>query len=548
MIASGIGDRAGRTLRWSIRQSLTFAIRSAGDAPMTRTFRSLLLLVALAGASYPVLAQDGTGRPDGATNRSGNRAAVSSTGAGVLSLLPADSTTDHSLIIDGKPFPYKATAGTLSLFGTDGEKSAAVFYTSYVAEHPAPDRPITFVFNGGPGASSAYLLLGLVGPRILDFGPTERDAANARLVDNPQSWLAFTDLVVIDPIGTGWSRTTKPDGAKDFYGVQPDAQVMAKSIALYLAHSGRMSSPKYLLGESYGGYRAVKVAGALQQDQGIVTSGIVMLSPFLEGPLIFGATRFALGAALQFPSLAAAEMEHTHSFSKDGLKSAEQFAMGDFLTTLAGPAPTGTKADEFYGRVAKQTGLPVETVRRTHGFVHDEFIKHLHEDSHDIVSHYDATLTAPDPFPESSSARNDDPVLDGFTRAYGGAFASYARDELGFKTEMTYTLIADDINGKWDWGRGGRSQASATDDLRQLLAINPSYRVMIAQGYSDLVIPYSVSQYIVDHLPDALRDRVVLDLYPGGHMIYTRKASRLAFTADARDFFQPHSFPAPAKD
>lgn len=523
---------------------------------MIRTTRYLMVLAVLAGFAQPVWAQDAShvdGRPDSAQSRPGNRPPASprdgtNAGGGVLNLLPADSVTEHSLNIDGKPLSYKATAGTLSLFGQDGERSAAMFYTSYVAEHPAADRPVTFVFNGGPGAASAYLHLGLVGPRILDFGPTGRDGADARLVDNPQSWIAFTDLVVIDPIGTGWSRTTKPEAAKDFYGVQQDTQAMAKAIALYLAHSGRASSPKYLLGESYGGFRAVKVANALQQDQGIVVSGIVMLSPLLEGPLLFGANRFALGAALQFPSLAAAELERKNAFSKQAVRSAEQFAMGEFLTTLAGATPTGSKADEFYGRVAQQTGLPVDTVRRTGGFIHDEFIKHLHENSRDVVSQYDATFAAPDPFPETNALRNDDPVLDGFTRAYGGAFASYARDELGFKTDMTYTLLADDINGKWDWGRGGRSQASATDDLRQLLAINPAFRVMIAQGYSDLVTPYAVSKYVVDHLPDALRGRVSFNLYRGGHMLYTKRSSGIAFSEDAKAFYAGRPLPAQPSD
>lgn len=523
---------------------------------MMRTPRYLMVLAVLASLPQAGRAQDAShmdGRSDNAPSRPGNRPPANprdgnNAGAGVLSLLPADSTVEHSLNIDGKPLPYKATAGTLSLFGQDGERSAAIFYTSYVVEHPSADRPVTFVFNGGPGAASAFLHLGLVGPRILDFGSTERDGAGARLVDNPQSWLTFTDLVLIDPIGTGWSRTTKPDSAKDFYGVQQDAQVIAKTIALYLAHTGRMSSPKYLLGESYGGLRAVKVANVLQQDQGIITSGIVMLSPLLEAPLLFGANRFALGAALQFPSLAAAELERKNAFSKDGVRSAEQFAMGEFLTTLAGPAPTGTKADEFFLRVAQQTGLPIETVRRTRGFVRDEFIKHLREDTQDVISRYDAAFAAPDPFPESNAPRNDDPVLDGFTRAYGGAFASYARDELGFRTEMTYTLLADDINGKWDWGRGGRSQASATDDLRQLLAINPSFRVMIAQGYSDLVTPYAVSKYVVDHLPEAIRDRVSLKLYRGGHMLYTKRSSGIAFSEDAKAFYANRASPVTQSD
>lgn len=460
-----------------------------------------------------------------------------SDGAGVLGLIPPDSVTDHILDPKGLGLSYKATAGTLNLFDQDGQRSAAIFYIGYVADHHGPDRPLTFVFNGGPGAASAYLHLGLVGPKRLDFGPSERDGAHARLLDNAESWLAFTDLVLIDPVGTGWSRAAKPDRAMDFYGVERDAQSVAKAIALYLAHSGRGSSPKYLVGESYGGLRAVKVANVLQQDQGVVISGMVMLSPLLEAPLLFGTSRFALGAALQLPSLAATELERKNEFSKAAIEAAERFAMGPYLTTLAGPVPKGAQADSFYDRVATQAGLPVDVIRRDHGFIRDDFVKHLHEGDQAVVSQYDAALTAPDPFPETDRLRQDDPVLDGFTRAYGSAFVSYARDELGFKTEMTYSLLAKDISGRWDWGRGGRSQASATDDLRQLLSLNPSLRVMIAQGYSDLVIPYSVSKYVIDHLPETIGNRVRLNLYRGGHMLYIRQHSRIQLTADVRAFY-----------
>ena len=219
--------------------------------------------------------------------------------------IPSPSTR---LTIGGRRLAYTATAGTLDLFGQDGAQTGAIFYTAYVAKDGAANRPITFAFNGGPGAASAFLHLGVVGPRVLDFGPQARDGANAKLVDNPQSWLDFTDLVLIDPIGTGWSRTAKADDASNYYNVNADAQSIAKAIALYVAHNNRSDSPKYLLGESYGGFRAAKVAAALKESQGIIVAGAVMLSPLLEGRLMFDADQFALGAALEFPSLVAAEV------------------------------------------------------------------------------------------------------------------------------------------------------------------------------------------------------------------------------------------------
>ena len=247
----------------------------------------LAFLLALLIGLTPVVAQERA--QDRAQERS------SETRPGVLRLLPPDSITEHAIDTPaGKP-AYTATAGTLPLFDPSGEHKASVFYVAYRAHNTdAANRPVTFVFNGGPGAASAYLHLGLVGPKRLDFGPSGRDGANAQLRDNPETWLVFTDLVMIDPIGTGWSRTAKPDDAGAYYGVRADAQVMAKIIALYLARSGRTASPKYLLGESYGGYRAAKVTRTLQEEQSVVVSGILMVSPLLEGGLHFGAAdRFA---------------------------------------------------------------------------------------------------------------------------------------------------------------------------------------------------------------------------------------------------------------
>jgi carboxypeptidase C (cathepsin A) len=358
--------------------------------------------------------------------------------------------------------------------------------------------------------------------------------------DNPATWLAFTDLVMIDPVGAGWSRPAKADGGNAFYGVRQDAQAVAKVIALYLAKNGRTASPKYLLGESYGGYRAAKVAHVLQHEQGIIMSGIIMLSPVIEGGLTFGSNRSALSAALQLPSLAAAELERTGAFSKEAQAEVERFALTDYLTTLAGPRPQGDAARDFYARVAKLTGLPEDVVTRSRGFIRDAYIKHLRSGEGKIVSRYDATFAVPDPFPEQESARGGDPVLDSLTRAYGAAYAAYARDELGFKTDMSYILLASDIAGKWDWGEGaGRGSASASDDLRELLAFIPSFRLLVAHGYADMVTPYAASRYVLDHLPpmgDPSRTQLVL--YRGGHMFYTDAESRRAFSADAKAFYQ----------
>lgn len=451
---------------------------------------------------------------------------------GVLAMLPGDAVTAHAA--EGDIPAYTATAGTLTLRDQNGERLASIFYTAYVAKDGPPGRPVTFAFNGGPGASSAYLHLGLVGPRVAEF-PTQADGAGARLRSNPDTWLRFTDLVLIDPVGTGWSRAAKAESAKDFWNVRTDAQVLAKTIALYVAKNQRGAAPKYLLGESYGGFRAAKVARTLQQEQGLVVSGIVMVSPFLDGALHSG-TRFALGAALQLPALAAAELDRRSRFTPEALAEAERFAMTEYLITLAGPPPQGEKAETFYRRVAALTGIPVEVVARGRGFVRSNYVKHAQPSA--VVSPYDASFAAPDPFPESSDADGGDPILDGFLQALGGLFVTYARDTLGYKTDITFELLNREVSGKWDWG-GGRPQANATRDLRELLALNAGFRVLIAHGRSDVVTPYGISRYIIDHLPPiGTPDRVQLETYKGGHMFYLLPEARTAFTARAAAFYR----------
>ena len=486
----------------------------------------VLLALALVAAG-PAAAQKGA--PDKPPARSDNS-------PGLLRLLPADSVTEHTIDTAQGKLAYTATAGTLAFFSQSGERSASVFYVAYVAKDPGPNRPVTFIFNGGPGAASAFLNLGLVGPRVLDFGPGARDAALAKLVDNPDTWLRFTDLVLIDPVGTGWSRAAKAEDAKHFWNVRSDADAMAKAVALYVAKNNRDASPKYLFGESYGGLRAAKTARALQRDQGILINGIVMLSPLLEGWLTFGNDSSALHAALTLPSLAAAALERRDALTPAALAEAEKFAMTDYLTTLAGPAPKGPAAKAFYERVAQVSGLPLDAVTQQRGFITGDYVKALRGAK--IVSRYDATFAVDDPFPEDRAGHAPDPILDGVARAYGGAFVAYARSELGFKTEITYQLLANDVTREWDW-QNGRGSVSAEPELRVLLSFSPSFRVLVAHGYSDLVTPYGATRYVIDHMPPFdPPGRIALKLYRGGHMLYLDPASRKAFSTDAAAFYR----------
>jgi carboxypeptidase C (cathepsin A) len=515
-------------------------LKLASGAQLARVFLALLLT----GAATLAFAQErqrGGGPQPAAEQRQGAPQRQAPAGEGVLRLLPADSVTQHSISVSGGKLDYTATAGTLSLYDQSGERSAAIFFTAFVLKGAdQASRPITFAFNGGPGAASAFLNLGLVGPRIAEFGMAGHDGSAPKLLDNPDTWLSFTDLVLIDPVGSGWSRPAKADGGSAFWGVRRDADSMAKAVALYVSNNARAASPKYLLGESYGGFRAAKVARTLQEQQGIVVAGIVMLSPLLDGALTFGGSRLALGAALQLPSLAAAELDRKGTFSKEKLAEAEHFALTEYLSTLAGPPPQGAAAQAFYARVAALTGVPQDVVEKQRGFIRDSYVKSVGGGASKIVSHYDATFAVDDPYPDQVTARGPDPLLDGVVRAYGGTFAAYARDELGFKTEITYALLASEISGKWDWGEGGgRAGANVSDDLRALLSLTPSFRLLVAHGYSDMVTPYGMSRYVLDHLPlmgDPMR--VQLKLYRGGHMLYLDPASRHTFSTDVKAFYQ----------
>jgi len=503
-----------------------------------RLHRIAILAAALASAALPALAQSERGnRPDQQQQQRQQRGDSEPAGKGVLRLLPRDSVSEKVLQTPQGALNYTATAGAVPLYGQSGEEIAGVFHVAYIAKSQSGTRPLSFAFNGGPGAASAFLNLGVLGPRRLDFGPDGRSASEAKLGDNPDTWVRFTDLVFVDPIGTGWSRTAKADDAKDFWGVSRDADSIAKVISLYVAKNNRAASPIYLIGESYGGFRAAKIARVLQRDYGIAVSGIVMLSPLLEGWLTFGDDQSALRAALMLPSLAAAKLSAENKLTPEALAEVEKFALTEYLTTLAGPAQTGDVAQAFYKRVADMTGLPLDGVTKARGFVTDGFLKTLR--SGKVVSRYDLDFAIDDPFPEARGARGPDPILDGVARAYGGAFANYARNELGYQTEVTYKLLAGDVTGHWDWGNGGRGQAGVDSDLRVLLSFDPHFRLLIAHGMTDMVTPYAESRYVLDHLPPAgSPGRTQLKLYRGGHMFYLNAQSRRTFSNDAAAFYK----------
>jgi carboxypeptidase C (cathepsin A) len=486
--------------------------------------RAILLPAALASAllTHPASAADGpakaaTQAPDKDPTR--------------LAMLPADSITQHKITLHGQTLAYTATAGTFRLRDAKGDPTAAIFYVAYTLNNPPPNRPVSFFFNGGPGAGSAYLHMGAAGPEILDFPPGhEADGARATRQENPDSWLAFTDMVFIDPVGTGYSLAADPKTAPEqFWNVNADAESLAKTITLWLGRNNRTKSPKFVVGESYGGIRSIKVARALQASQSIVLNGIVMVSPLLEEQYFF--TDDPLTYAFSLPTLAASWLERQHKLTPQAADAAYAYATGPYVATLDGPPPTGDAARAFYQKLSDLTGVPEAVVAKQSGM--------LQPDSHDVKSQdgrlysiYDMPLSIADPAPDGVDPdASPDPLLEGFGHAYGNAFAGYAADTLGFRTDLTYRLLDTEVNAKWDWREGPHHILSTKDDMKKLLALNPSLHMLIAHGYFDAVCPFATTRWLVDHLPVG-RDRVTLKVYPGGHMIYTRAAARAALAQD----------------
>jgi carboxypeptidase C (cathepsin A) len=460
-------------------------------------------------------------------------------------LLPRDAVTHHKIRLDGQDIAYTAIAGTLPLRDEKGEKQADVFYVAFLRDGvaDAAQRPITYAFNGGPGAAATYLDLGALGPRALDFGTAGKpQPAVDRVVDNPDSWLPFTDLVFIDPVGTGYSRAVGgSEEARKLWGVRPDLDALAQIIRLHLTRIGRLTSPVYLAGESYGGFRAARLAQQLAGRQGIAAAGVMLISPALEFRLMIGDEFDLVPWALRLPSYAAVALEAKGALTPEALADAEHFALTDYLVALAAGPGDGPAAQQLYARIAALIGLDEGTVARWRGRVPvGGYIKEMRHGDGQILSRYDGSIAATDPDPRGRDAE-DDPILQGTIAPFTRAFLGYVRTELGFETELGYELLNDEVSHHWEWhdGDGGSRQTlGAADALRRALALNPRLKVLIAHGLTDLTTPYMTSRYIVEHMPSRLTaQRVELKLYPGGHMMYLRTGSRHRLHDDAQAFY-----------
>lgn len=511
---------------------------------LNATLRLLLRLAALVAALHmaalPVQTATAQDSPRPATERPATE--------GPANDGPAPSITHQKFRIGGAEVAFTATAATLPLTSAKGERQAGMFYVAYTRDGAAHEtRPITFVFNGGPGASSAYLHIGALGPRIVDFGPDGQiPQPPGRLIDNPDSWLDLSDLVFIDSVGTGYSRAngTGDGGAKRYWGIREDLRSIATFIDRYLGQTGRQVSPKYLVGESYGGLRAAALPQMLADDHDIAIAGIFLISPVLEFSLIAGDNRLALlPDALRLPSYAAVTLARTTTPTPEALAEAERFALGPYLTALAAGPRNAQVMRALYPEIARYTGLSETIVAQHEGRVPlGVFVKEAHRTDKLLISRYDGSVTAPDPYPESTGAQGD-ALFDGLRTVLAHTMIDYLAGSLGVHTDLSYHLTNSEVVRQWNWrsGLSGREgYAGASDALRDVLAGNRGFKVVVAHGMTDLVTPYFTSRYVIDQLPPSLTtDRVTLNLYPGGHMMYLRAASRARLHADAARLYPP---------
>ena len=458
--------------------------------------------------------------------------------------LPPKAITSHTATLAGKEVRYSAEAGALPLKSPQGKTKAEIFYVAYATEPADTKRPITFVFNGGPGAASAYLHLGAIGPKVVQANANgELIGPPPRLVDNTSSWLAFTDLVFVDPVGTGYSHAV--DGKdSDFWGVKQDTESLAEFIRLYLIKAGRLSAPVFLAGESYGGFRAATIARKLQKSGVISPSGLVLISPALEFALIEGEDYDPLPWALSLPSFAAVKLESEGVTGREALgealKDVEHYALTDYLVALASGAAQGGK--DASARVAAFTGLPLDEVKQHLARITPSFfIKEFDRKSGQVLSRYDGSVSGPDPNPTSAWPRGPDPVLDSTEPLWAAAFVDYAQKDLAYKTDATYRLLNRKVRNKWDFGTSPTRQgyAGVLDDIQQARASNPALQVFIAAGYTDLITPYMAPAYLVSQLPPLKGAApITIEDYAGGHMLYLRPDSRRALKDDVETMYR----------
>ncbi len=462
----------------------------------------------------------------------------------VANPLPADAHVTQTMQLGGKPLKYTATVGTLPVKASDGKPTGEVVYTSYVVD--GPDRPITFAFNGGPGAASVYLNLGAIGPKRVNFGAEGQSPSDpATLMDNPGTWLDFTDLVFIDPIGTGFSTSlvNEAESKKLFYGPDQDIAYLSRIVYDYLVKNGRLQSRKYIVGESYGGYRGPRLTAYLQSNIGVAMNGLVLVSPALA-PAAGSPDISPVPWMITLPSIVAANYERQGKLTDASMQAVIDYTRGEYATDLLKGNSDPSATPRIVKKVTEMTGLDPTFVRQSGGRMETQaFLREEFRETGKLGSRYDPNVTAYDPFPYNPTQETQDPILLSIIAPTTTAMVDFVTRIVGWKTDARYKALSEDVGRMWD--RGGRNgafagAASATD-LRVAVATDPKLRVVIAHGWADLSCPFMGSVLTVSQIP-IMGDptRVTVHEYAGGHMYYARLASSMALRKDVMEMVAKH--------
>jgi carboxypeptidase C (cathepsin A) len=500
--------------------------------------------VAASAAALMVLACGAPAFADDAPGKDKPAAADKDKSANELPPLPEPVSQHQSVQTSRGVLNYTVTVGTLPVRDEKGKKIGDVVYHSYVLDKGGVSRPVTFAFNGGPGAATVYLNLGAIGPKHVAFGAQgDVPSSSAVLTDNPDTWLGLSDLVFIDAIGTGFSRSYVDDeqSKKYFYATEPDIEYLSRSIYDWLVKYGRLTSPKYIAGESYGGFRVPRITHTLQTEQGVGVNGMIMISPFLDGAIGSDDDLSPIGWMEAIPSMAAAKLEREGRLSPETMAPVEAYLKSDFMVDwMKGPRDAAAQ-QRLNAKMTELLGVDPELARTMGGRVDTQtLLRQAFRREGKVGSRYDINLTAADPFPFSYEARQggwEDPILDQIIAPTTQAMVDYDTRVLGWKVDAPYYALNSKVGRLWQRKPGN---AESVTDMRQAMAIDPKMKVLIVHGYTDLSCPFFSSQMIIDQLPSNLDlGRITLKKYPGGHMFYGRPDSRTALYRDVQAVYQP---------
>ncbi|MBD72576.1 peptidase S10 [Candidatus Poribacteria bacterium] len=467
------------------------------------------------------------------------------------------STTQHSVTIGQQEIHYTVIAGTIVLkeeqekdSKSDGEKAkASVFFVAYTLDNvgDTAKRPITFSFNGGPGSSSVWLHLGVLGPRRVE---TDQQGnllqPPYQLVENQYSILDQTDLVFIDPISTGFSRVVQGEEAKQFHGFRKDIESIGDFIRLYTTRYQRWTSPKFLVGESYGTTRAAGLSGYLQERHGLYLNGIMLISSVLD----FQTIRFMNGNDLPYilylPSFTATAWyynlldEELQADLYQTLREVEEFAVGEYTVALMkGTDLLEDERQEVIRKLTRYTGLPIDYIGRTDLRVNImRFCKELLRNQGKTVGRFDSRFTGLDR--DSVGERFEyDPSYTNILGPYTATLNDYLRSQLEFESDLAYEILTDRVH-PWNYDTHQNQYVNVTDTLRKAMTTNPYLKVFVASGYYDLATPYMATRYTFNHLglDKSLQQNVSMSFYEAGHMMYVHQQSLIQLKEDLEGFIQ----------